>query len=170
MACSDFSVNPPHLRLKPGADAHVSLTILPKRRAGFYKDIDLNLYHASSQRPLQTIQIIGSIINPKFEIDPTVINIAEGFVGYRHTFNVKIKNVASVIGNWSFPVQDVLDNCLITCSKASGVLLPGAEESLECGIIPRSQGHLVIPVAFTSDAFEKQTLSCMVQYSARGPV
>ncbi|ESU36137.1 Hypothetical protein DHA2_137712 [Giardia duodenalis] len=169
LACSDFSVNPPHLRLKPGADAHVSLTILPKRRAGFYKDIDLNLYHASSQRPLQTIQIIGSIINPKFEIDPTVINIAEGFVGYRHTFNVKIKNVASVIGNWSFPVQDVLDNCLITCSKASGVLLPGAEESLECGIIPRSQGHLVIPVAFTSDAFEKQTLSCMVQYSARGP-
>lgn len=169
LACSDFSVNPPHLRLKPGADAHVSLTILPKRRAGFYKDIDLNLYHASSQKPLQTIQIIGSIINPKFEIDPTVINITDGFVGYKHTFNVKIKNVASVIGKWSFPVQDILDNCLITCNKATGVLLPGAEESLECGIIPRSQGHLVIPVAFTSDAFEKQTLSCMVQYSAGGP-
>lgn len=169
LACSDFSVNPPHLRLKPGADAHVSLTILPKRRAGFYKDIDLNLYHASSPKPLQTIQVIGSIINPKFEIYPTVINISDGFVGYKHTFNVKIKNVASVIGKWSFPVQDILDNCLITCSKANGVLLPGAEESLECGIIPRSQGHLVIPVAFTSDAFEKQTLSCMVQYSAGGP-
>ncbi|TNJ29158.1 hypothetical protein GMRT_15801 [Giardia muris] len=169
LACSDLTVSPSEIRLEPGEDMHVSLTILPKRRAGFYKDLVVNLYHASTSIPLQVIDIIGSVVNPKFEITPAVVNISEGYVGFRHTFSLTMRNISSVVGRWSFPTQEVMDNCQLACSKTSGVLLPDAEEALECSVIPRAAGHLVVPVEFTSDSFEKQTLSCMVQYNAGGP-
>lgn len=41
---------------------------------------------------------------------------------------------------------------------------------MKVSITPRCAGEIVAPVTFLSDAAEKQTLQCMVQYSARGPI
>lgn len=108
--------------------------------------------------------------NARFELSPQIFELKRAFVGVAHEVVLRIRNVSDVVGRWTFPAQELSDACIIQSELQTAVLAPGAAQKVRVNITPRCTGEIVAPVTFLSDAAEKQTLQCMVQYSARGPI
>lgn len=169
LAAADFHISPTTVALEPHASTQLSVSFVPRRKAGVYKDFHICVYHGSTPAALDRVQLLAQVLNPHFELLPSVFDIPEAYVGLTHTAMITIRNTSQVFGRWSFPPQELLDSCIVECAKTSGVLQPEMSESFECYITPRSAGNIVVPVKFVADSLENQSLSCMIQYVASGP-